>query len=284
MKNIISLLFFLTITFCYSQNNAKKIIKEVYVERTDLTDNDKHTEFIEFNITGEPIAEGEWSFDTAKKTYQKKDVYKIETEKEKEYKYEYDKNKNIISKTRYVKEGKYMSFVGYVKSYEVLLYNYKNKLHKSIIYCAKIDTLDAGREQFNQDPEGYMSGAKNIGVEYLKYDLKKTYIEQFNEKGQTVSLVSLFSLEGAEYDSYDDFGNVNSYTKYKLRHNERNSNMDFISWYSGADLESEMFSAENREGEYTVNYKYDAFGNWIEKLTFIDKKEFEKKVRHIVYF
>src|SRR5574343_351122 len=282
MKKVLFLLFYFShLSIVFSQEVSKKNIKEAYTESID-SKNHKDFYFKEYNQKGEEITYGNWIKDSlSKKPFKKTKSYKIETEKE--YKYVFDKNNNIISKTSFYKESKYIKhFAGQIKSHEILLYNYKNNLFKSTSYNAIIDTTDSGREFFNEDPKAYLVGIKNIGVEYLSYDLKMSSIKKYNEEGQLILYIDLYDNSGIEY-FYNNQGVLESYTEYNLK------NEEISLWgYYQREWEDKIIQDKNIVGEYSIQYKYDEYGNWIEKTTYNDKyinsKFYKKEIRNIVYY
>lgn len=276
MKNLFILILNVIFLFNgYSQKKEKKKIKEEYIESISLSGNQKN-HFTEYNISGEPIKKGKWKFnDTIKKEIIKTDVYKVLTEKEKNYTYAYDKNNNIISKTLfYTKEDNVDQFENYIKSYEILIYDYKNRLYKSELFRASIDTTDSGIEELNDYYIDYTIGEKKLSQEFIRYNFKKESIIKYNKNNQIELKIEFDFYAFDNYERYDYFydtlGNIESYTIQKLISDETstNSGANIIDWQS----------------EYSVTYKFDEFNNWIERITYEDTELFLKEKRQLKYY
>lgn len=271
MKNLFILILNVIFLFNgYSQNKEKKKIKEEYIESISLSGNQKN-HFTEYSISGEPIKKGNWKFnDTIKKEIIKTDVYKILTEKEKNYTYTYDKNNNIISKTLfYTKEDNVGQFENYIKSYEILIYDYKNRLYKSELFRATIDTTDSGYDELNDYYIDYTKGKKKLSQEFIKYNFNKESIIKYNKNNQIELKIEFdfysFDNDEERYDYfYDTLGNIESYTIQRTSTNSSDNNFD---WQS----------------EYSVTYKFDEFDNWIERITYEETELFLTEKRHLIY-
>ncbi|MQP51472.1 MULTISPECIES: hypothetical protein [unclassified Flavobacterium] len=276
LKNNFLFTFYLISIIAFSQKNEQKKIKEEYIEKTSNT-NHKTRWFNTFNSNGEIISDGDWEYSKDSTTFIKTYTSKVLTEEEKKLDYKYNTNKKIITKTEFFKaKDSVGQFLGFIKNYECFMYDNESRLVKTIYYKSTIDTTDFGLEEMNEDYPAYKNGTKLININHIKYNFRPVISKIFNKKGQLEREVYLLELEGYDY-FYDEEGNLNSYSKFQNRGEIKIWDLTYF------DFESEIFKKNNLEGEYSIKFIYDQFGNWVEKTTFKEGYFYSKATRKIIY-
>lgn len=263
----------------FSQEKSKKTIKEEYIEKTSNTKH-KNRWFNTFNKKGEMISDGGWEFSKDSTVFVKKYTRKVLTVKERKLKYNYNKDKKVVTETEFFKkEDKVGQFTGFIKNYNCFIYDDNNRLNKTLYYEATIDTTDSGLEELNEDWEAYRRGIRKLNTNYIDYNLKLISSKKFNKKEQLERETDMLPLEGYDY-FYDEDGNLESYSKFHIKYGKEIEiwNLRYF------DIENEIFENYNLEGEYSVQYKFDEFGNWIEQTTLKNGYFHSKKTRHLVYY
>lgn len=282
MKKLLIIIFLFQSFFSVAQKKEIKKIKEEFIVQLNKNQS-ADSIYKEYNSNGEILSEGNWIFKN--NAYKKTNIKKVLSDTELNIQIIKDKEGNIISKTEYFTDKDYQrDLQGLILRYEIMLYNQKN-LFKKYVYHSQVDTTDAGREELNYirtsgDEIAYKKGYKKLNKKFIKYYLKKTSEEEYDENNKLFHYLDLFDRKAYEY-IYDDNGNQIGYYLYEEK--PRHDNY-FLSWFEN-NFEDTIFNKENLKDEYSIKYKHDEFGNWIIQNVYSKNgKLFEKTERHLVYF
>ncbi|MDI9308812.1 MAG: hypothetical protein QM535_01255 [Limnohabitans sp.] len=281
MKKLLIIIFLFQSFFPVAQRKEIKKIKEEFI--VQLNKNQAADSiYKEYNSNGEILSEGNWIFKN--NAYKKTNIKKVLSDTELNIQIIKDKEGNIISKTEYFTDKDYQrNLQGLILRYEIMLYNQKN-LFKKYVYHSQVDTTDAGREELNYirtsgDEIAYKKGYKKLNKKFIKYYLKKTSEEEYDENNKLFHYLDLFDRKAYEY-IYDDHGNQIGYYLYEEKPRRDNY---FLSWFEN-NFEDTIFDKENLKDEYSIKYQYDEFGNWIIQNVYSKSGElFEKTEKHLVY-
>jgi len=287
--NIVTVLFFLTVVISYSQNSRYSLNdlkgnpKEVYCEKKDSKYNHlTHRKYFSFDKKGNIEKRGEWLFDSISN----KQKIKL-TPSPKQAKFTKRKrlyhNDNLTGIIDVIDQKGPLN--GLLYEQRVFLYDSENKLKKITTHQASIDTLDLGYEQFN--------AGEIVSREYIKYELKLLDVYFYNEKKQLVKVLDFGWINECRTYNYNKHNNIIEKRIYKIH--------DYCDQYH-SDCDNSIPNCKekgiHRFNNYRITedvwfdklnyeYKYDDFGNWIEKKVYNydyeDNHLVETITRKIIY-
>ena len=251
-------IFLITLIFKYDKRDSLIEHVRIYFDEYDKgSPIKKDSTFYKYNIKGNKIEEIIYKCDSLYQTIN----YKYDTKGNKIEDIKFDNNQNIIEKRIYKNNnnGKVLEEVCLGANQNILekrLYNYKD-------YGKKTELSVYGSKGF-------------ISIRYFRtYDLNGYTDDQFDydETGTKTHIYQIkYNLNGDRIEE-----NV----EYQGEGNKKNHFKTLYVYNKKGNLDQELYYYLLNKILYTQNYKYDNYGNLIEKLTYDEYNQLSSKTEYI---